>query len=118
MIQFHIIKNKKIAEISALNKKIKTTDDIMEFFGDCYANDVLGVIIAKYHFDNSFFDLKTGIAGDILQKFTNYNIKLAITGDFSNIESNSLKDFIRESNKRKFINFVTSTEKAIEAIIG
>ena len=35
-------------------------------------------------------------------------IQLAIVGDFSKFTSKSLKDFIFESNKGKFINFIAS----------
>jgi hypothetical protein len=60
-----------------------------------------------------FFDLKTKIAGEILQKFSNYRIGLAIVGDFSKYESKSMKDFIFESNKTKHVNFVEMLEDAL-----
>ncbi|MFZ2340826.1 MAG: DUF4180 domain-containing protein [Bacteroidales bacterium] len=63
--------------------------------------------------NKDFFDLKTKIAGDILQKFSNYRMKLAIIGDFSAIKSKSLRDFIRESNNAGTINFVGSMEEAM-----
>ena len=56
-----------------------------------------------------FFDLKNGIAGEILQKFSNYRVSLIIVGDFSKYASKSLNDFIYESNKGRHINFVAST---------
>ncbi|WP_449401649.1 DUF4180 domain-containing protein [Chryseobacterium wanjuense] len=52
------------------------------------------VIIHEKNITPEFFDLKTKIAGDILQKFSNYRVKLAIVGDFSKYESKSIKDFI------------------------
>ena len=63
-----------------------------------------------------FFDLKNGIAGEILQKFSTYRVRLAIVGDFSKYTSKSLNDFIFESNKGKHINFVTSTIEAIKIL--
>ncbi|NDV47845.1 DUF4180 domain-containing protein [Paludibacter sp. 221] len=98
----------------ALRGKIKSQADVMGFFGDCYGQNCIGMIIDKEVFDDSFFDLKTGLAGEILQKFATYRMKLAIVGDFSEVASKSLRDFIRESNRQKFINFVESVEKAIE----
>jgi len=59
-----------------------------------------------------FFDLKTGFAGEILQKFSNYKVKLAIIGDFSSFTSKSLRDFILESNKHGHINFVSTIDEA------
>ncbi len=119
MINFLTLENQKtIAEVSlaSLEKKISSVQDVMDFFGDCYSHDCIGIIIHKNALHDDFFDLKTGLAGEILQKFATYSMKLAIVGDFSNIQSNSLKDFIRESNQRKFINFVESVPDAIEVL--
>jgi len=61
--------------------------------------------------------LKTGLAGEILQKFSNYYVELAIVGDFSKYSSKNLQDFIYESNKVGRINFVSSVEEAKEALL-
>ncbi len=63
----------------------------------------------------AFFDLKTGIAGEMLQKFSNYHMRLAIIGDFSNVSSRSLRDFIRESNRGNTVRFAQSLESALSA---
>jgi hypothetical protein len=63
-----------------------------------------------------FFDLKSGLAGEILQKFSNYRVKLALAGDFSEIRSKSLKDFIRECNRGKTIFFVNSINDALSRL--
>jgi hypothetical protein len=63
-----------------------------------------------------FFDLKNGIAGEILQKFSNYRVRLAVVGDFSKYTGKSVHDFIRESNKVRHISFVHSTEEAIKIL--
>ena len=62
---------------------------------------------------SDFFDLSTKIAGDILQKVSNYNKRLAIIGDYSNVKSKALKDFIYESNKTKQVIFVDEVEEAL-----
>jgi hypothetical protein len=60
--------------------------------------------------------LKNGLAGEVLQKFSNYRVRLVILGDFSQFDSKSLKDFIRESNKGKLINFLQSRDEAISKL--
>ena len=64
----------------------------------------------------SFFDLKSGLAGEVLQKFSNYKVRLVILGDFSKFESKSLNDFIRESNNGKQVNFLASKDEAINKL--
>ena len=74
------------------------------------------IILNKSAICNDFFDLSTRLAGEILQKFINYNIKIAIVGDFSVYTSKSLKDFIYESNKGKDIFFLPNEKQAIEKL--
>lgn len=74
------------------------------------------IVINKSAIAEEFFDLKTRLAGEILQKFINYRFKLAIVGDFSIYTSKSLKDFIYESNKGTSIFFVSSEEEALEKL--
>jgi hypothetical protein len=72
------------------------------------------IIIREEHLSEDFFNLRSGLAGEILQKFSNYRMKLAIVGDFSKYQGKSLRDFIYESNKTGRIIFTDTIEKAIE----
>jgi len=74
------------------------------------------IIVKEDQVTPAFFDLKSGLAGEILQKFSTYNVQLAIIGDFSKYTSKSLRDFMFESNKYGQINFVSSFEEAKEKI--
>jgi hypothetical protein len=74
------------------------------------------IILSKSAICEGFFDLSARLAGEILQKFVNYNIKIAIVGDFSVYTSKSLRDFIYESNKGKDIFFVTNEKQALEKL--
>lgn len=78
--------------------------------------DCVKLLIPKENICREFFDLKTGVAGEILQKFANYMVKLAIVGDFSNIESKSLRDFIYECNNGSQIFFLKSEAEALEKL--
>jgi len=63
-----------------------------------------------------FFDLKTGLAGEILQKFSTYRFKIAIVGDFSIYKSKNLLDFIYESNKGGHVFFLETEKAALDAL--
>lgn len=81
-----------------------------------YEVDAKRIIIHKSLISESFFDLKTHLAGDILQKFINYRAKIAIVGDFSMYASESLKDFIYECNKGNDIFYLATEQQAIEKL--
>ena len=91
---------------------IYDAQDALDLMANCDYLGARSVIVNHNQITPEFFDLKTGIAGEILQKFSTYDFKLAIVGDFSNITSKSLRDFIYESNKYKRVNFVGSLEEA------
>ncbi len=73
-------------------------------------------IISKDNIIEDFFDLRTKIAGGILQKIINYRMKLAIIGDFSKYKSKSLRDFIYEYNSGKDIFFVENESEALKLL--
>lgn len=104
---------KKIAEILPGSELIYSPDDILDIMAEARLNDSDRMIIHDKSLHRDFFDLKTKVAGEILQKFSNYRMKLAIVGDFSGFKSKSLGDFIRESNRTGTIHFVGSIEEAL-----
>lgn len=74
------------------------------------------IIIDKKIIAEEFFILSTGLAGEILQKFINYDVKAAIYGDYSKYTSKPLKDFIYESNNGKDVFFVSSIDEAVQKL--
>lgn len=105
-----------IAEIKSDNIEIKNAQDALEIFVNCIYQGAEKIIIHEKNIIPDLFDLKTGIAGDVFQKCSNYRVQLAIVGDYSKFSSKSLKDFIYESNKHGQINFVSSIEEANERL--
>ncbi len=79
-----------------------------------YDTGTSNLVIPKECVTEDFFVLSTKLAGEILQKYVNYGIKLAIVGDFSGYTSKPLHDFIYESNKGKDFFFVPDVEEAIK----
>lgn len=71
------------------------------------------IMLEKALLDERFFDLKTRLAGEILQKFVNYHVKAAIVGDFSGYTSKSLRDFIYECNHGTDVFFLPTEQEAI-----
>lgn len=110
----HHIHRKQIAEITSEQLIITTAEDGLDLLGSLYYQEFDGVILYEKNLNPDFFDLKSGMAGELLQKFSNYRFLLAVVGDFNKYQSQSLQDFIFESNKGKKISFVNSLEEAIK----
>ena len=103
-----------IAVIYSEDVIIKDVQSALDFMATVdYETGCSYIVISKSAICEEFFDLKTKIAGDILQKFINYQKKIAIVGDFTIYSSKSLRDFIYECNKGKDIFFLQDTQVAI-----
>ena len=101
-----------LAEILPGSVSIASPEEMLDIMADAGYHGSDAIIIHYESLHRDFFDLKTKLAGEILQKFSNYRMRLAIVGDFSGFKSKSLKDFIRESNRRGIICFVDSLQDA------
>jgi hypothetical protein len=110
------INRNNIAVLKSSGVVILETQDALDLMAEAGYLNSYKIIIKENQVTPDFFDLKTGIAGEILQKFSTYNVQLAIIGDFSKYNSKSLRDFKFESNKHGRINFVSSFEEAIEKL--
>ena len=77
--------------------------------------DVIALHVANI--GPAFFDLRTGIAGDVLQKFQNYRCRFAIIGDISayTSQSESLRALVRECNRGKDVWFVPTLDTLLDS---
>ena len=92
---------------------LQNTDDFLDMIGNANYLNTNKMIIHHHNLPKDFFDLQNGKAGEVLQKFSTYQQRLTIIGEFECIERNSLKDFIRESNRIGRIQFVRNLEEAL-----
>ena len=116
IIETHNIGNIKVAEIIADKIILTSTEDGLELLGNLYYQGFDKIIIHEKNITPEFFDLKTKIAGNILQKFAQYQMPLIIVGDFSKYKSKSLNDFIFESNKGSQVNFVSDLSRVLQPV--
>ncbi len=84
--------------------------DFLDLTANCSSRTVA---LEAEHLAEGFFDLTTRMAGEILQKVSNYRLRLIILGDFGRVESRALQDFIRESNRTGQVVFVADLESGI-----
>ncbi|MGK3089791.1 DUF4180 domain-containing protein [Streptomyces sp. WAC01490] len=70
------------------------------------------VAVPTERLDDRFFDLSTGVAGAILQKFSNYRLRLAVVGDITRhlAASSALPDLVREADQGRDIWFVADLD--------
>ncbi len=74
------------------------------------------IVLEKSAVTEDFFKLSTNLAGNVLQKFIDYEVKIAVVGDFSGHASKPLRDFIHESNRGRDVFFVSTVDQANERL--
>ncbi len=109
--------NSLVAVVESDRPVIMTAQDALDLTGTIgYEHRCNKIVLPKAALSEDFFVLRTCLAGDVLQKFVNYHVHVAIVGDFSIYESKSLRDFIYECNKGRHVFFLSDIQTALDAL--
>jgi hypothetical protein len=98
----------EILSVSPEGPALDSAQGALDIIGDAYGAGADLVVIPVERLAPAFFDLRTGLAGEILQKFQNYRLRLVILGDVTGqvSASNALRDLVREANRGRQVWFV------------
>lgn len=97
--------------------RVATTQDALDLIGAAFLGaEVVAVPVSRL--DESFFSLGTRFAGEVMQKFVNYRLRLAVIGDISGhlAESPALQALVRESNSAGHVWFVPDLDALDERL--
>ncbi|MCU1683518.1 MAG: alpha/beta hydrolase [Amycolatopsis sp.] len=95
-------------------EKLYSDRDVVSVFGDAiWSQSVELVAVPVERFGEGFFTLSTRMAGEIIQKFVTYRLRLAIVGDISAhlAASSALRAFVYESNRGRDVWFVADLDE-------
>jgi len=84
----------------------------------CFERGVWNVLFDEGSLSPEFFDLSSGLAGEIVQKLVNYGIRAGIVIPDVATHSDSFRSFVRESNRTGQARFFTDRADAISWLIG
>jgi len=103
----------RILACSADGAKIDNERAALDLIGEALHQRAGVVLIPAKCLPEAFFELKTRLAGEMIQKFVNYQRRLVILGDISrHIEqSTSLHDFVYEANRGRHVWFLQNVEE-------
>jgi hypothetical protein len=95
---------------SELGISIRSMSDISKAVGATYGND--GLVLTESDLAAEFFDLRTGLAGELFQKFTNYRLRLVLVVPDPQIYGDRFTELAREHRAHDRIRIVGSQEEA------
>jgi len=110
--KFYELHGVRVLECVPDGSKLQTYNDAVELIGKTFENHATLIVIPVECLKDEFFQLKTRIAGELIQKFVQYRRRLAIVGDISGFlaESSALRAFVNESNRGKEVWFLATLE--------
>lgn len=107
----------KVSIIESSEILIRNVQDALDLMASIrHIHDSDNIVIHQSNITEEFFELKTRLAGDILQKYVNYHTKLAVVGNFEVYNSKSLRGFICECNKGEQVFFLEDEQTAIQVL--
>lgn len=94
--------------------------DAADLVGEALSAGAAWLALPVARLGDGFLDLSTRLAGEVLQKFVNYGLGVAIVGDVSGAvaHSTALRDFVRESNRGRHIWFVADLAELEARLAG
>jgi hypothetical protein len=103
---------KKFVELVPGKTILRNEQDTVDLIGLCGENGTNRVMFHAENLTPEFFDLSTRVAGDMLQKFVNYYMKVAavITPDY--IKSARFKEMVMETNYSNEFRVFSDRDKA------
>jgi Domain of unknown function (DUF4180) len=106
--------------VDASGPRIETARDATALLEQAFERRASVVVVPVERLAEAFFRLRSGVAGEILQKFVNYQIKFAVIGDISayTAASDALRDFVRESNRGTSILFAPAIDALAAKLSG
>jgi hypothetical protein len=107
-----------VLECAPDGEKLRGTGDVLDVIGTAIGLGAELVLVPIQRLTDDFFTLRTGLAGEIVQKFVNYRIRLVVVGDISRhvAKSSALGAFVSESSRGGELWFVPTKEDLAERL--
>ncbi len=99
-------------------EKLKSERDALDLAGEAIYQDAETIVVPVERLEDEFFQLKTRLAGEIIQKFVTYRRRLVIIGDISRqvAQSKALNDFVYEANRGTQVWFLANLQELAERL--
>lgn len=100
-MQYTVIEKqgKKIIEYASNQNPLRAEQDALDLLSACMEQETNLVMLHSNALSDEFFSLKTGLAGAVLQKLSNYRVRAALVLTDSQKVKGKFKDFLVETNR-------------------
>jgi Domain of unknown function (DUF4180) len=112
------IQNVPVLVCDRNGQKLTSEAIALDLIGEAMGLGAEVILVPVERFEDEFFQLKSGLAGQIVQKCVTYQRRLVIMGDISRHVANSraFRDFVYEANKGYQVWFITNRQELDERL--
>lgn len=105
--------------VDAVGPVVQSRADAMDLIGEAMGVGATTVVIPVERLSPTFFELTSGLAGEIAQACVNYGRRLVVLGDVSAAveRSRAFRDWVRECERGAHVWFLPDRE-ALERRVG
>lgn len=118
-MNIYAINGQTVLELPVEGPLVGSDADARDILGEAFGADAGIIVIPAERLDPAFLTLKSGLAGNFIQKLQNYHCRLFVLGDIASqvAASTSLRDFVYETNKVGNHRFLPDRQ-ALSAALG
>jgi hypothetical protein len=96
---------------------LETVQDGLDLLSEIGQGGADRLILHAGNINPLFYDLSSGFAGELLQKFANYHVRVAVVGPLPFEVSTSFHEWKTECNRGRQVRFAETLEEAVAWII-
>jgi PadR family transcriptional regulator AphA len=96
---------------------IQSENDALDLVAVCGESETQNLLIHAANLPEAFYELRTGLAGVILLKFTNYRIRAAAVLDPAKSGQGRFGEFAMETNRRNDFRIYPDAESAVSWLL-
>ncbi len=104
--------SKKYIELISTSEPLSTENHALDLVALCWEQDTHLLMMDFSALSQDFLKLKTRVAGNFIQKFINYNIKIAVIMPPEIIKESRFKEMVLETNKGNHFRIYESKAEA------
>lgn len=93
-------------------------EDPLELLGAAFGHEATWIAATHRRLGSDFFELRTGVAGELTQKCVQYHLGLAVVGDVTphTDDSEAVRSWVHEANRGRRLWFVADLDELEERL--
>jgi PadR family transcriptional regulator AphA len=119
-MNYHLttIRDQSFLECFPDGQVLRSDADILDLIVACGEQMCDRLLVHAGLLPTDFYDLKTGLAGNLLQKLVNYRLRCAFILDEEKVGNGRFYEMMIEANRGRQFHFCFNVDDALEWLVG